>query len=261
MGTSPVDNSFQHLNTIQNNILGNTKRLASGKKQTADDPAGLAQADRLEVQSRGLSQALRNADSARGVIDTAASGTAAAHESISKVKELTLQFKQANATDKEIIREQIQSELENIDSISNQKGPDGRQLLNNTDSLELQVGDESGDVVFVNGSDISTEGLSLDAFDPEDADALDKLDAAGDTVARAEARLGTADKRMDFISNNLSNRVQALESARSRIEDVDYAQELAEKTKLEILSRQGIAVQAQANLSAGTLQSILQPRR
>lgn len=260
MGTSPVDNSFQHLNTIQNQILGNTKRLASGKKQTADDPAGLAQADRLDVQSRGLSQALRNVDSARGVIETAASATGEVHESITKVKELTLQFKQANDTDKEIIREQIQSELENIDRAANQKGPDGKQLLNNNNSLEIQAGDESSDVVFVNGADLTTEGINLEGFDPADADALDKLDAAGQTVARAEARLGTAEKRLDFVSSNVANRVQALESARSRIEDVDYAQELAEKTKLEILSRQGIAVQAQANLNLGALQSILKPR-
>ena len=78
-------------------------------------------------------------------------------------------------------------------------------------------------------------------------DAISALDHAIDEVSVERGQLGSFQNRLSFTISNLSNHSQAIESARSSIEDVDFAAEATELAKNQILAQSGTAMLAQAS--------------
>lgn len=76
---------------------------------------------------------------------------------------------------------------------------------------------------------------------------IDQSDAALDYLGNYRAKLGATMNRLDSIMNGLSSDTTALAAARSRIEDADYALEVSNMTRAQILQQAGQAVLAQAN--------------
>jgi len=77
--------------------------------------------------------------------------------------------------------------------------------------------------------------------------AITALDHAIDEVSQERGKLGSFQNRLSFTISNLSNHSQAIESARSSIEDVDFAAEATELAKNQILAQSGTAMLAQAS--------------
>ena len=77
--------------------------------------------------------------------------------------------------------------------------------------------------------------------------AITALDHAIDEVSEERGELGSFQNRLSFTISNLSNHSQAIESARSSIEDVDFAAEATELAKNQILAQSGTAMLAQAS--------------
>ena len=77
--------------------------------------------------------------------------------------------------------------------------------------------------------------------------AITALDHAIDEVSEERGQLGSFQNRLSFTISNLSNHSQAIESARSSIEDVDFAAEATELAKNQILAQSGTAMLAQAS--------------
>jgi len=86
---------------------------------------------------------------------------------------------------------------------------------------------------------------------------LDKLDKALDIVDDLRSDLGAIQNRFQSTITNLNNTVNNLSAARSRIEDADYAVEVSNMTRAQILQQAGTAVLAQANQVPQTVLSLL----
>ncbi|MFA5702018.1 MAG: FliC/FljB family flagellin [Advenella sp.] len=78
-------------------------------------------------------------------------------------------------------------------------------------------------------------------------DALKKIDAALMAVDNQRSDLGAIQNRFQSTVANLSNTITNLSAARSRIEDADYAVEVSNMTRAQILQQAGTSVLAQAN--------------
>src|SRR5690606_16072977 len=76
---------------------------------------------------------------------------------------------------------------------------------------------------------------------------LDALDKALQKVDDLRSHLGAIQNRFESTIANLSNTVTNLSAARSRIEDADYAVEVSNMTRAQILQQAGTSVLAQAN--------------
>jgi len=88
-------------------------------------------------------------------------------------------------------------------------------------------------------------------------DPLKKLDDALSTVDSMRSALGAVQNRFESTISNLNNTVTNLTAARSRIEDADYATEVSNMTRAQILQQAGTAVLAQANQVPQTVLSLL----
>lgn len=86
---------------------------------------------------------------------------------------------------------------------------------------------------------------------------LAALDKALQDVDDLRSHLGAIQNRFQSTIANLNNTVNNLSAARSRIEDADYAVEVSNMTRAQILQQAGTSVLAQANQVPQTVLSLL----
>ncbi|AYR21981.1 FliC/FljB family flagellin [Alcaligenes faecalis] len=86
---------------------------------------------------------------------------------------------------------------------------------------------------------------------------LASIDAAIQNVDDLRSDLGAVQNRFESTIANLNNTVTNLSASRSRIEDADYAVEVSNMTRAQILQQAGTSVLAQANQVPQTVLSLL----
>ncbi|EGT3571790.1 flagellin FliC [Citrobacter amalonaticus] len=109
--------------------------------------------------------------------------------------------------------------------------------------------DKNGSAKLVN-EDVAKASTSTE-------DPLAVIDAALAQVDALRSDLGAVQNRFDSTITNLGNTVNNLTSARSRIEDADYATEVSNMSKAQILQQAGTSVLAQANQVPQNVLSLL----
>ena len=109
--------------------------------------------------------------------------------------------------------------------------------------------DEQGNVTKGAQLQVGADGVTLNP--------LEKLDAAIGQVDTLRSDLGAIQNRFDSAITNLSTTETNLSAARSRIEDADYAVEVANMTRAQILQQAGTSVLAQANQIPQNVLSLL----
>jgi len=97
-----------------------------------------------------------------------------------------------------------------------------------------------------------TDGvLGLSVLTADDAEAaLTRISAAIEQVAGNRAEYGAMSNRLEYTVSNLMNVAEFTTSARSRIEDADFAAESARLAKAQVLQQTGTAMLAQANAAS-----------
>ncbi|UCQ28924.1 FliC/FljB family flagellin [Edwardsiella tarda] len=101
-----------------------------------------------------------------------------------------------------------------------------------------------------------TKGSSLSTTE-KTADPLATLDKALSQVDQLRSGLGAVQNRFDSVINNLNSTVNNLSASRSRIQDADYATEVSNMSRAQILQQAGTSVLAQANQSTQNVLSLL----
>lgn len=117
------------------------------------------------------------------------------------------------------------------------------------------VTDDTGAKVFVDGDGDFTFEASTAGTKTENP--LGLLDDALQQVDALRSDLGALQNRFESAIDNLSTTATNLSAARSRIEDADYAVEVGNMTRAQILQQAGTSVLAQANQVPQTVLSLL----
>jgi flagellin len=112
--------------------------------------------------------------------------------------------------------------------------------------------DNTGTDIVLSGAGKTAEFAGAASIDP-----MKKLDAALKMVDDLRSSLGAVQNRFDSTIANLGTTVTNLSSSRSRIEDADYAVEVSNMTRAQILQQAGTSVLAQANQTTQGVLSLL----
>lgn len=243
------------------------ERLSSGLRinSAADDPSGLAIADKLRTQASSINQSIQNANSAIGLTQIADKAMAEQSNIIDIIKSKLIQARTATTSDegREAIRKDIVKYLEQLDNIAEQTNYNGRTLLqkdrgDNTtsDNLRFQVGETSSDSIDMNGVQSNTAGLNLNALKTLGVGGLTANVAATNmsVVDGALSQLNTFRSEFGSTQNQLESSIRYmvtmetnLKASESAIRDVDYAKETMELNRLKIIMQAGMYAIAQAN--------------
>ncbi|MCC7369578.1 MAG: flagellin [Chloroflexi bacterium] len=153
-------NVQRNLTSVNGGLSKSIERLSSGLRinRAADDAAGLSISEKLRGQSRGLNQAIRNAQDGISMIQTAEGGLNETHSILQRMRELAIQASNDTLTD--IDRGAVASELTSlkneIDRIANNTEFNTKKLLNGSLSTSL-AGAAATDLV--NNELIGTSGV------------------------------------------------------------------------------------------------------
>ena len=178
------------LNSSQGDVQTALSRLSSGLRinSAKDDAAGLAISERFTSQIKGLNQAVRNANDAISLSQTAESALAGTTDLLQRARELAVQS--ANATNSTTDRTALQAEVTQlvaeIDRIANTTSFNGQKLLNgNFANKQFQVGAMANETV----------GVSVASAKSADLGSVTKLAFNNFESTVAGAAAGTADSR------------------------------------------------------------------
>jgi flagellin len=262
------------------------ERLSSGKKinSAADDAAGFAIAERMTAQIRGLNMATKNANDGLSMLATVENATNDVTDMLQRIRELAVQA--ANDTnsleDRTFLQTEVNSLLEEINRVATQTIYNNKVVLDGNLSGDFQVGTEKGQTISFAITSIDTDVLGLTdnpadstktfatgTYDIDVSDtaalstgtagaisiltatgatnSLEKISAALEKVAGNRAEYGALQNRLEYTVSNLMNVAEFTTSARSRIEDADFAAESARLAKAQVLQQTGTAMLAQAN--------------
>ena len=259
-------------NTATNSLsLATTmQRLSSGLRinSAKDDAAGLAIADRMNTQIRGMNVAVRNAGDAISLAQVAEGGLSAMNDMLQRMRELAVQASNApnsvgSAGDIAKLDNEYKQLGAELSRMLDATQFNGEKILNGSASYVFQVGANSTteNQISITSGDISLSGnAAFAAVASGGASAalvtgtasantanIAALDAAISAVNDRRASLGALQSRFENTIGYLRTASENQSAARSRIMDADFASETANMSRAQILQQAGTAMIAQAN--------------
>ena len=244
-------NAQRNLSTSKMSLATSMERLSSGLRVNSakDDAAGLAIADRMNAQVRGINVAVRNANDGISLAQTAEGALATITDALQRMRELTIQSLNGTngASDRANLDAEYQQLSAEVTRIAAQTKFNGVAIVGAGAGLQtFQVGPNSGDTL-----DITTNAIGAVAGNILDVaasgTALTDIDAALDLINTDRATYGAAMSRFGFAITNLQITGENQSAARGRIMDADFAAETANMSRAQILQQAGTAMVAQAN--------------
>jgi flagellin len=277
-------NAQRNLNSSQSSLATSMQRLSSGVRVNSakDDAAGLAIAERMNTQIRGMNVAVRNANDAISLAQTAEGALGKIGDALQRMRELAVQS--ANATNSTSDRtsldaefEQLQAEIRRVisaTSFNNTKLFDSSQPFtfqvgaNATDDDRITVSRNNltaasstatsgallptttaADVLYVvsTASSAANVGSDIGSTAAIALNAIKDIDIALDKINSERAIYGATQNRFESVISNLQIASENVSAARGRIVDADFAQETSNLSRAQILQQAGTAMVAQAN--------------
>ncbi|MEY8878087.1 MAG: flagellin [Leptothrix sp. (in: b-proteobacteria)] len=237
------------------------QRLSSGLRVNSakDDAAGLAIADRMNSQVKGMNVAIRNSNDAISMAQTAEGALGKMTDSLQRMRELAVQS--ANGTNTTSDRDNLQAEFAQLQAEVTRLGTDTKfngQTVLAGGTQTFQIGADVGQTIDIVGADITSSASATSAATTSTVAisgatntaanaALTAIDAALSEITTQRATYGAAQNRFDSVISNLQVASENQSAARGRIMDADFAAETSNLSRAQILQQAGNAMIAQAN--------------
>ena len=264
-------NAQRNLSMSQSSLSVSMQRLSSGLRVNSakDDAAGLAIAERMTSQVRGMNVAIRNANDGISMSQTAEGAMGKVADSLQRMRELSVQA--ANATNSDSDKDSLDKEFgelaKEIQRVTGGTAFNGINILGtgagefkfqvganttSNDTIDIVTTDLTADATITAVAGTDNTGAGRAVID-NTADAatiqgvIDNIDTALNTVLSQRAVMGASQSRFDSVITNLQISVENQSAAKSRIMDTDFAVETANLSRSQILQQAGNAMVAQAN--------------
>ena len=255
-------NAQRNLNMSQSSLAVAMQRLSSGLRVNSakDDAAGLAIAERMNAQVRGMNVAVRNANDGISLAQTAEGALSKVGDALQRMRELAVQARNStnSGSDKDSLNKEFQQLSSEIGRVLAGTTFNGQTILASAGTQTFQVGANTtaNDTISINTVDLTTDAsvtaVTASVIDSTtDATVLgtviDGIDGALNLINDTRATYGASQSRFDSVISNLQQAVENQTAARSRIMDADFAAETAALSRSQILQQAGNAMVAQAN--------------
>lgn len=283
-----------NLNKSQSSLSTAIERLSSGLRinSAKDDAAGQAIANRMTAQVNGLTQASRNANDGISIAQTTEGALNEINTNLQRIRELTVQANNGTNSGDDLvsINNEIVDRVKEINRVSAQTSFNGIKVLTTAQTLNIQVGAKDDETIGISlkkidsttlfsgvsglsGITESSTGASSNVGILTDytaatgstattatvaSDLLAAIDKAISNVDSLRSSLGASQNRFESTVNNLNSTVTNITAAKSRIEDADYATEVSEMSRAQILQQAGTSVLSKANQVPQNVLSLLQ---
>ena len=261
----------RNLSMSQSSLAVSMQRLSSGLRVNSakDDAAGLAIAERMTSQVRGMNVGIRNANDGISMSQTAEGAMGKVADSLQRMRELSVQA--ANATnsnsDKDSLDKEFGELAKEVQRVLGGTSFNGKNVLGaDAGAFKFQVGANttSNDTIDITTTNLTAAASVTTVAGTDNTGAgravidntanattiqsvINNIDAAITTVNGERALMGASQSRFDSVITTLQISVENQSAAKSRIMDTDFAAETANLSRSQILQQAGNAMVAQAN--------------
>jgi len=260
------------------------EQLSTGKKinSAGDNAAGLAISTRMSSQIRGLDAAIRNANDAISMVNTAEGALDEITAMLQRMRELAVQAGTGttDSSDRTYLNSEFVALRTEIDRIADNTEWNGRNILDGsaggstgastvafgigqdgvkTQTLSTSFGNFNNTTGSLSGlaSKVIT-GTTIASAINMASKSITEIDVVIADVSAQRASFGAVSNRLTHAVDNLTNVKTNSESSRSRILDTDYAAATSELARTQIIQQAGTAMLAQANQLPQTVLALLQ---
>jgi flagellin len=275
-----------------NMMKSSIEKLSTGFRinRAGDDAAGLSISEKMTAQIRGTDQAKRNIGDGISLLQTAEGALGVVQDNLQRIRELTVQAENGTNSNDELdaIQREINERVTAIEDMGNNAEFNGTTLLDGGADIDLQIGANDGETLTLElqsggtqeGVHIEVDGTTLGGLGEDAIELnsfhvggsgqvksgngsstangdLDDLDTMINNVSRMRSQLGAYQNSLDSNLNYLDNYSENLQGARSRIKDVDVAEESGKFVKSQILQQTATAMLSQANSVPQTALNLL----
>ena len=271
-------NAQKAMSQIQRKMTKTMEKLSTGFRinKSGDDAAGLAVSTKMTAQIRGTNQAARNISDAIALVQTADGATKEISAIMQRMRELAVQgaTETYSTNDLQLMDteyQQLEAEITRIVdqtkwnkmSLFDGNGPNA--ATSSSAAFQIQVGSDNGQAMTVTignltidaGSlgDLSLAGVSTQT---SASAAITAIDNAFTQLATIRADYGSFMNRLGHSLNNAEVFSANMSDANSRLLDTDYAKEMTEFAKSQIVRQAGMAMLSQANAIPNQVLQLLQ---
>ena len=268
-------NAQRNLSTSQMSLSVSMQRLSSGLRVNSakDDAAGLAIAERMNAQVKGMNVAIRNANDGISLSQTAEGALGKVSDTLQRMRELAVQSRNASnsGSDRDSLNKEFQQLSAEILRVVGGTTFNGKPILATDAAQDFQIGANTtaNDIITISTSNMTADPSIIAVTDAQaviDSNSttdslktvIDNIDGALDRINSERAVYGATQSRFDAIISNLQVSAENQTASRSRIMDADFAAETSALSRAQILQQAGNAMVAQANALPQQVLKLLQ---
>ena len=280
INTNPAASAAAYsLDNVTRNLQKTLTRLSSGSRIVTpmDDAGGLAVSMRLNAAVRRTEATQSNVSNAQAFLETQDGVLKSAEKVINRLGELTqlgtdvtkstsdLALYQAEVNS---LKSQMLSLMsESFNGVSLFSAGSSATTIDVTGTVGITASQDGTQTILITKSDLghlgivlgttAVAGIQISASVASAVSAITSINRAIQSIATLRANNGAEQSRLGFAADVLAVNKVNLESAASRITEVDIAEESAKLARFTILQQAGTAMLAQANQSSGSLLRLL----
>ncbi len=221
--------------------------LASGKRinSAADDASGLAIANKLESQTNGLKAAADNSESGKNALNVADGALGGINDYLQRIRELSVSASSGikSADDLKAIQKEIDQNLKGIKDIAGGTEYNTMKLLDGNMANMNIASNPDGTGMKIQMANGTLEALGIDGYDVTKDFDISRIDKAIDQVNDSRSNIGANVNALDYSIQYSQNAALQQTAAQSGIEDTDYAKEISEQKKNEVLDQYKLMMQ------------------
>lgn len=225
------------IGSYDSNIYGN---IASGSRinTAADDAAGLAIAQKMESQDRGLTQGASNASEGQNVINIADGALSQVTDSLQRIYELSIKASNTfmyGDEERSAMQKEVSGLLQGIEDIASRTNYNEKNLLDgSTGDMNVATGaDGSGSRISMPNATV--KALGLDGYDLTKDFDITKVSDAIKSISGSRVSLGAQSAALAYTKNYNELAAENTLTSQSKLEDLDIGKAVSEKKKKELL--------------------------
>ena len=262
-------NTHRYFSRSHDQLASSLEKLASGLRinRAADDASGLVKSEALRAEINGTAQAIRNSQDAVSFLRTAEGALSSVLAMLQRMRTLALDAANVATTTGESQQAEVDQLLGELDSIGAKTSFAGSQVFQDYSSsfLTFHVGAGAGatnqlsitkDLGLASNDVFSVDLTRVDLVANADS-SIKRITFAIRNVARARARFGSAQNRVEHTITSLLVAQENLAVSESRIRDTEMALEITRFARHQLMTQAGAAILVQANQEPRRMLSLL----
>jgi len=242
------------------------RHIGSGLRITtaADDPQGLARAERLHARVLSNNMAARGVENAIGLVRTIESGLARMSEVGVRLRELAILASNGTASPRDIATYDAErlGLAEELSRIASSTRYNGKAVLSEQETIALRVGVDPQDVLGLDLMDFTPVGLVFAYYSlADEEEGREQIhEYSGvliDALSGLRGFLGGLENRLSSILRGLRVSEENLSASESLIRDADLAAEISDLRRARVREALGLLLVVQANVNHDLARELL----